>query len=145
MDIMINSTLIRELRKQRSWSQDQLATVAGLSLRTVQRIEKDGACSLETSQALASVFELDVASLHIDTTSERGDRHVRRGRFWGMIGNTVGLICAYSAITYSVVTGSIKGLEAGLWYGSIGLFCGLTYLGINLLSEYFRKNRIGYW
>jgi len=144
MEIMINAELIKELRKQRSWSQDQLASIAGLSLRTVQRIEKDGICSLDSSQTIASAFELNAAALQIDMTKERGDRGVRKGRFWGMLGNTIGLVCAYSAITYSVIFENLRGMEAGVWYGSIGLLCGLTYLAIGLLSAYFQKNRIGY-
>jgi DNA-binding XRE family transcriptional regulator len=144
MDIMINSVLVKELRRQRSWSQDQLAITSGLSLRTVQRIEKEGTCSLESSQALAAVFELNVASLQIDTIKELGDLGVRRGHRWGFFGNTLGFLCSYTAITYSVFSGNIKGLEAGLWYGSIALFCGLTYVAISLLSEFYRKNRIGY-
>lgn len=144
MDIMINSALIKELRKKRSWSQDQLATAAGLSLRTVQRIEKDGVCSLESSQALAAVFELSAESMQIDSSKRAGDLNVRRGQRFGMLGNTLGFICAYLGITYSLITGNLKGLEAGIWYGGIALFCGLIYIGIAVLSEYFRKNRIGY-
>jgi len=144
MEIMINSVLIRELRKKRSWSQDQLAIATGLSLRTIQRIENAGTSSLESSQALAAVFELDVASLHINTVKNLGDLNVRRGQKLGMLGNTIGLTSAYSAITYSVVYGDLGGLQAGLWYGGIGLFCGVTYLAISLLSDHFRKNRIGY-
>ena len=34
---MINQHRIIQLRQHRNWSQDQLATVAGLSLRTIQR------------------------------------------------------------------------------------------------------------
>ncbi|MDG1819694.1 MAG: helix-turn-helix transcriptional regulator [Porticoccaceae bacterium] len=144
MEIIINTALIRELRRQKSWSQEQLASIAGLSLRTVQRIEKEGICSLESSQAIASAFELDAASLQIDTVKELGDRGVRKGRFWGMLGSTAGAICAYSAITYSLISGNITSLQAGVSYGAIGLFCGLTYLAIAVLSDYFRKNRIGY-
>lgn len=144
MDIMINSVLVKELRRQRSWSQDQLAITSGLSLRTVQRIEKEGTCSLESSQALAAVLELNVASLQIDTVKELGDLSVRRGPRWGFFGNSVGFFCAYIGISYSVFSGSLGGIEAGLWYGSIALFCGLTYVAISLLSEFYRKNSIAY-
>ena len=50
----------------------------------------------------------------------------------------------FCAITYSVFLGNLRGLEAGLWYGCIALFCSLTYVDIPVLSEFFRKNRIGY-
>jgi len=110
MEIMINSLLVREPRKKRSWSQDQLAIASGLSLRTVQRIGNARTSSLESNQALAAVFELDVASLHIDAVKNLGDRNVRRGRKLGMLGNTIGLASAYSGITYSLVYGDLGGL-----------------------------------
>jgi len=52
--------LIRRLRRERAWSQAQLAEIAGLSERTVQRVEKLGQCSYETLMAMASAFEVDV-------------------------------------------------------------------------------------
>lgn len=55
--------LIQKLRLQRGWSQEQLAEISGLSVRTVQRIERGQAASLETMKALASVFEIDIAQL----------------------------------------------------------------------------------
>lgn len=53
---------IRQERLLRSWSQTQLAEMARVSLRTVQRLEKEGHCSHETLLAIASVFEIDVKS-----------------------------------------------------------------------------------
>lgn len=55
--------LIQKLRLQRGWSQEQLAAVSGLSTRTVQRIEQGKSASLESRNALASVFEIDVSQL----------------------------------------------------------------------------------
>lgn len=40
--------LVQKLRLQRSWSQEQLAAVSGLSVRTIQRIERGQSASLET-------------------------------------------------------------------------------------------------
>jgi transcriptional regulator with XRE-family HTH domain len=56
--------LIRKLRLQRGWTQDQLAEMAGLSVRTIQRLERGDAPSLESAKALASVFEVDLATFH---------------------------------------------------------------------------------
>ncbi|MBZ8764278.1 helix-turn-helix transcriptional regulator, partial [Escherichia coli] len=53
--------LYRSLRLARTWSQDQLAELCGLSVRTVQRIENGDQPSLETLSALAVVFEVSVA------------------------------------------------------------------------------------
>ena len=56
--------LIRKLRLQRGWTQDQLAEMAGLSVRTIQRLERGDAPSLETAKALASVFEVGLSTFH---------------------------------------------------------------------------------
>ncbi len=40
--------LVQKLRLQRGWSQEQLATVSGLSVRTIPRIERGQSASLET-------------------------------------------------------------------------------------------------
>lgn len=55
--------LIRKLRIDKGWSQETLAQVSGLSVRTVQRLERGGNASLETLTALAAVFEVDVSTL----------------------------------------------------------------------------------
>lgn len=59
----INAELVLKARQQRSWSQEELAIAAGLNLRTVQRIEKEGQASLQSKKALASAFEIDVRDL----------------------------------------------------------------------------------
>lgn len=55
--------IIRKLRLQRGWSQDQLAELSGLSIRTIQRIESGHKPSLESLKALAAVFETSVLEL----------------------------------------------------------------------------------
>jgi len=56
------------LRKERGWSQEKLAIIAGLGERTIQRIEKEGNASLESALALASAFELSPKDLQQDTS-----------------------------------------------------------------------------
>ncbi len=51
--------IVRKLRLQRGWSQDQLAEFTGLSVRTIQRLERGGTPSLESARSLAAVFEVD--------------------------------------------------------------------------------------
>jgi transcriptional regulator with XRE-family HTH domain len=59
----VNAELIVRLRKERSWSQDELAIAAGLNLRTIQRVENDGAASLQSKKALAAALEIDTHDL----------------------------------------------------------------------------------
>lgn len=59
----IDKQLIKSMRRERGWSQEQLAAIGGISERTIQRIERDGNCSLESRMALASAFEVSPADL----------------------------------------------------------------------------------
>jgi DNA-binding XRE family transcriptional regulator len=65
MDMRVDSSYIKAQRARRAWSQEHLAEVSGLGLRTIQRIEKTGAASYESARSLAAVFEIDVAELRV--------------------------------------------------------------------------------
>jgi len=52
------SEKVREARMARGWTQQQLAEIANLSLRTVQRVENQSVASNETVSALSAVLEL---------------------------------------------------------------------------------------
>ncbi len=55
--------IVRKLRLKRGWSQEQLAEMSGLSVRTIQRIERGQGPGLESSKSLAAVFEVPVTAL----------------------------------------------------------------------------------
>ncbi len=59
----VDSVRLRELRDTRQWSQDQLAKLSGLNLRTIQRLESGAKISVESLRALAAVFEVSAQSL----------------------------------------------------------------------------------
>jgi len=59
----INRARLRELRIARQWSQEQLAQLSGLNLRTIQRLESGASASTESLRALAAVFEVPAESL----------------------------------------------------------------------------------
>ena len=63
MENMINRELLKKLRSKKNWSQEELATVSGLSHRTVQRIENSGNCSLESKRALSVALDIDASKL----------------------------------------------------------------------------------
>ena len=54
---------IQKRRHERGWSQEDLALHAGLSVRTVQRIESGKRASLESLKCLAAVFDTSVSEL----------------------------------------------------------------------------------
>ena len=68
--------IVKKLRAERKWSQEQVATFCDLSIRTIQRIESGQSASIESLKALASVFEVDISKLTeeikvIDKTTEK--------------------------------------------------------------------------
>ena len=55
--------LVQKLRLQRGWSQQQLAELSGLNVRTIQRIEKGQEPSVESLKSLAAVFNVGFSTL----------------------------------------------------------------------------------
>lgn len=75
----INAETVRHERQRRGWTQQHLADAAGCSLRTVQRIEKQGLASNESVSALCAVFEIERERLLAgagQSSSSGGERRV---------------------------------------------------------------------
>ena len=64
----INAELVRDMRVQRAWSQEELAMASGLNLRTIQRIENQATASLQSRKSLAAAFDIDTEVLEIMET-----------------------------------------------------------------------------
>jgi len=65
MSVLTKETgmLVQKLRLQRGWSQEQLAELCALNVRTIQRVERGQTASAESLRSLASVFEVDFLDL----------------------------------------------------------------------------------
>ena len=63
LSMKISADWVVKLRKQRSWSQDELAIASGLNLRTIQRIEKHASASLQSRKAVAAALDIDPRDL----------------------------------------------------------------------------------
>jgi transcriptional regulator with XRE-family HTH domain len=68
--------LIQKLRLQRGWSQEQLAELSGLSVRTIQRIERGQTASVESLKSLGAVFEIDFSALKEPEMNETASQGV---------------------------------------------------------------------
>jgi DNA-binding XRE family transcriptional regulator len=69
MNVKVDGHLVKALRIKHSYSQEKLAEIVGVNLRTIQRIETTGVASLGTRGALAKAFavrpdELDLSDVH---------------------------------------------------------------------------------
>ncbi len=82
--------LIQKLRLKHGWSQQQLAEAAGISVRTIQRIEAGKPATSETLKCIAAVLDVDFTTLNtehnmkeeLDTAREEQEafKYVRRLR-----------------------------------------------------------------
>lgn len=102
----INAELIKTKRVAQSWTQQHLADACGISLRTVQRIERYGNASNETVMALAAVFEIeqseivspDVPVIEIETGQPiTTDTQIPRVHLLltFLLGMMIGVVCMY--------------------------------------------------
>lgn len=73
MQFQTDNTKIKRWREERHWSQEHLADLAGIAVRTVQRIENGERASYESVMALAAAFNVDVAALSIDPVEQAKD------------------------------------------------------------------------
>ena len=73
---------VRELRQDRSWSQEQLADLSGLSLRTVQRIEASNKAGYGSLRALAIAFEIDDSALELELSMDKSSSGWKKRPAW---------------------------------------------------------------
>ena len=136
VDGVLNTELLKSLRKKKCWTQEKLAANAGLSLRTVQRAEGKGTFSSETLLALASALDttsdslvtFNSAAAKVDDIATVKVRQ-KRSQAVGYACAALGFICAYLAISYSLVNGFVEVGNAAIWYGGVASFTGVC-LGI---------------
>ncbi len=70
MTFKADTAKIKRWREERHWSQEHLADLAGIGLRTIQRIENGEPASNDSLKALAAAFNVDVSALSIDPEVE---------------------------------------------------------------------------
>jgi transcriptional regulator with XRE-family HTH domain len=73
MPISLDAAKLRRLREDRHWSQDHLAELAGVGVRTVQRIENGERASNESLMALAAAFNVDASDLAENSNAKAQD------------------------------------------------------------------------
>ena len=81
----INKVSVVALRNSQNWTQEDLAAAAGVSVRTIQRVETMGTGSQETSKALAAAFDVDIAKITMpeqDWTWTRYTIKILMKTFW---------------------------------------------------------------
>ena len=73
MSFTADAAKIKRWREERHWSQEHLAELAGIGLRTIQRIENGEPASQDSLKALAAAFYVDVMALSVDPRAEAAE------------------------------------------------------------------------
>ena len=113
MQMKAKSSLIRKLRKEHLWSQDQLAQVCGLSLRTIQRIESRGSGSQESIKALASVFSVKPE----DLVWRDGCYQTYKNKQWGFVTLVTIPLCMVAVLFFNSLTNALPAAALGAFFG----------------------------
>jgi transcriptional regulator with XRE-family HTH domain len=132
--------ILKELRITRHLSQEQLAQMSGLNVRTIQRIESGHNASLESLKCLASALDVDIKTLSqekfmIDKKSENWKNLPLLLKCWFMfnflqvrpsrksafrielIGHVSGFIfCCLGLVSEAALTGGILMLATAYLY-----------------------------
>ena len=75
--------ILKQLRIGRHLSQEQLAQMSGLNVRTIQRIESGHNASLESLKCLASALEVDIETLNQEAyTMDKSSTGWQNLPFW---------------------------------------------------------------
>lgn len=148
MHINLDTAKIRRWREERSWSQEHLAETAGVSLRTIQRIENGEGGSRDSVMALAAAFNVDALALTIDPRieAEKASREkrlkmkdaLRMGLLINVASYVFGLI-VFTAISLGDGIPGYGMLQPALWWG-VGLAgFGLTVVIFEVALHYKAK------
>ena len=133
---------VRALRSGKAWSQEHLAECAGVSLRTIQRVEADGSASAETVMALASALGVSASELG----AERGARAtVTLWHTLGVAFSAAGTLAGLALAWHSLIAQRPQGAEADQAYGVMGLLTGLgcAWMGL-IVGRWFKARGLRY-
>ncbi|WDT87958.1 helix-turn-helix domain-containing protein [Alteromonas sp. 009811495] len=150
-EVKLNTKKILTLRTSNCWSQEELASASGLSVRTIQRVEKSGVASLETTKALSSVF--GVTPLELQTVSTFENMSL------GFIIKYAWLVAfALSSVFFGlwivdILIPTLKGANFDqqyelhgnfryLYFGGLSFFAGFLLLVFNVSWEHTSKKKL---
>jgi transcriptional regulator with XRE-family HTH domain len=68
MEMQLDVQKLKKLRESKAWSQSYLADVSGISLRTIQRIEKSGVSSQESAKSICSAYDILITDIIVNET-----------------------------------------------------------------------------
>jgi transcriptional regulator with XRE-family HTH domain len=127
---------VRKLRLQRGWTQEQLAELSGLSIRTIQRIERGRPAGLETLKSFAAVFEIELSQPQTEADMAHSSEHEQERAameyvrdlksFYAGLATYVVVISGLFILNYLTSPGYIWA-----WWPALGWGAGLAIQAVN--------------
>lgn len=152
MEMNVNYQLIKELRLKKSWSQEKLAEKAGLSLRTIQRIETDGVASLHSRAAVSAALEIEPAMLDVelDRAIDKVDLPKLDARlFLQNLLRTLETMLRGIVISFaSIISATLFAIAVSKPFmpDKVGLFTSDTSMSIGIVDNTVNmQEHLGYW
>lgn len=150
-DVKLDQAKIIKFRNVNCWSQDELASLSDLSVRTIQRVEKTGTASLETAKALASVFEVAPDHLRLNNRFDVSVFRFILKYSWLFAFGVSSLLFGLWIVDILIPT--LKGADFNLQYelhgnfryldfGGISFVVGFLLLSINLGADFLERKRL---
>jgi transcriptional regulator with XRE-family HTH domain len=135
-EVKMNPAGVKKLRESKSWTQEHLATAAGVSMRTIQRMEADGSASAESRLAVAAALGVPVENIHLALDAGRSStpaelRDIATGTRWGYAGLLIGALASAAGI----LVGSSSPEQAATALGILGALTGTLAGAIGVLSQ----------
>lgn len=148
MSFQADAAKIKRWREERHWSQEHLADLAGVGLRTVQRIENGEAASQDSLKALAAAYGVDVLALAVDqeqqaaqivrSKNQRGRDALRLSFLIHLAGYAIGMV-VFVAISLTSGGEGFVMLAPMLWW-TVGLVAhAATVFIVDVATRYQEK------
>jgi transcriptional regulator with XRE-family HTH domain len=131
MNMQLSVDKLKQQRDLRAWTQSHLAEVSGISLRTIQRIEKSGVASQESTQSICAAYEIKTEDLLVRVPQKviKIKKSKYNSKFLIPAIFSLGLVFSFKFNSKEVVWLWQSELDIAITFGfiSIGLFTVLFY------------------
>ena len=141
----IDTEKLKRWREERFWSQEHLAELAGVALRTVQRIETGGNASRESITALAAAFNVDAAALRYAPEDQKAadaqqkienSRSALRLSFYISFASLIFILLVFAGISFADGPGGDSMMIPAIWV-TVGIAGhGLAVVIVELVARF---------
>lgn len=118
---------LKEIRIRKNWSQDELALLSGLSVRTIQRIERNHKAGLESLKSLAAAFNIDIEELQKELNVNEESKEA-------FANNIIGFYALSASLIFTLIFPLMSALKDPSNWGPFVVICFCYMLIIGVLA-----------